>query len=158
MSANALEKYIKMNTHFVNEQYKAVVGIFVLNNYIFQELEKHLTTYGLTYAQFNILRILKGQYPTGVPLPVFKERMLHKQSDVSRLVDRLVALDLVEKRPHETNKRKMYVHLTDSGLNLVQSIDIRSDEFKSILKNIPEDKVVLFNQVVSDIIDLMPND
>ena len=158
MAAIALENFIKMNSSFVNEQYKAVVGIFVLNNYIFQELEKHLMTYGLTYAQFNILRILKGQYPTGVPLPVFKERMLHKQSDVSRLVDRLVALDLVEKTPHETNKRKMYVHLTDSGMKLIESIDIRSDDFKSILKNLPEKQVVHFNQIVSDIIDSMPRD
>ena len=145
-----------MNIGFVNEEYKAVVGIIVLNNYIFQELEKHLSSFGLTYAQFNILRILKGQYPMGVALPVFKERMLHKQSDVSRLVDRLCALSLVEKRPHETNKRKMFVHLTDSGLNLINSISIRSDEFKSILKSIPEEQVVLFNRIVSDLIKSMP--
>lgn len=158
MSARGLENYIKMNSDFVNEQYKAVVGIIVLNNYIFQELEKHLASFGLTYAQFNILRILKGQYPNGVPLPVFKERMLHKQSDVSRLVDRLFVLQLVDKVPHESNKRKMFVHLSDKGLKLIQRIDIQSDEFKSILKNIPQEHIVMFNQIVSDLIESMPNE
>lgn len=152
---SALENYLKMNTGFVNEEYKAVVGIIVLNNHIFQQLEKHLLSFGLTYAQFNILRILKGQYPNGVALPVFKERMLHKQSDVSRLVDRLHTMQYVEKRTDESNKRKMFVHLTDSGLRLINSINIRDDGFKSILKNIPEDQVVIFNKIVSDLIKFM---
>ncbi len=71
-SNNNLEKLIKMSSSFVNEQYKGVVGVMVLNNLIIQDLENHLSKFKLTYQQFNILRILKGQYPKGVQLSLIK--------------------------------------------------------------------------------------
>ncbi|QLH47072.1 MAG: hypothetical protein HWD58_16460 [Bacteroidota bacterium] len=89
MSSPNLEKHIKLSQPFVNEYYKAVVGVIVLESIILLELERHLSQYSLTYQQFNILRILKGQYPQETQLNLLKNRMLHQQSDVSRLIDRL---------------------------------------------------------------------
>ncbi len=152
MSSFNLEKLIKMNSPFVNQQYKGVVGIMVLNNLILQDLERHLAKYKLTYQQFNILRILKGQYPNGIQLSVIKERMLHKQSDVSRLVDRLVAIGYVEKKEDELNKRKLHIRLTLEGLELVNSIDVGEDSFKSLLHHIPENDILKFNEIISTII------
>ncbi len=132
MSGNSLEKIIKLSTPFINEYYKAVVGVLYLETVILQDLENHLEHYKLTYQQFNILRILKGQYPVGVKLSLLKERMLHKQSDVSRLVNRLANMGLLEKKEDKFSKRKLYIILSDKGLALINSIDVGHDKFKSV--------------------------
>jgi DNA-binding MarR family transcriptional regulator len=141
-----------MSSSFVNEQYKGVVGAMVLNNLIIQDLENHLSKFKLTYQQFNILRILKGQYPKGVQLSLIKERMLHKQSDVSRLVDRLVIMEYVEKKEDELNKRRLHIRLTLKGFDLINSIEVGSDSFKSLMKSLPEHEMLKFNEIISTIL------
>ncbi|MBL7765734.1 MAG: MarR family transcriptional regulator [Chitinophagaceae bacterium] len=153
MPEQRLEQLIKLNHPFINQNYKGVVGIIVLESFIFQDLENHLSQYKLTYQQFNILRILKGQHPNGVQLSVLKERMLHKNSDVSRLVDRLVAMNLVEKPPNEFNKRKLHIQLTEEGLNLISTIDIGHPAFQSIMSALDDEEILLFNKLVNKVID-----
>ena len=152
MQSLPLEKHIKMNTTFVNEYYKGVVGIIVLNNSILLDLENYLSNFKLTYQQFNILRILKGQYPNGVQLSLIKERMLHKQSDVSRLVDRLVGMGWVSKKVDEENKRKLYIGLSEEGLALINSIDINGVEFKSLMTHLDDAEIKHFNEIIGKII------
>lgn len=159
MSADHLEKFIKMNAPFVNEQYKAVVGIMVLHNILFNDLENHLSQYDLTYQQFNILRILKGQHPKGVQLNVIRERMLHKQSDVSRLVDRLVSFGLVNKEPDAENRRKLYIHLTPLGWDLIESIAMDDAGFKSLAMALNDEEIQDFNYLLGKMIaSLGPSD
>jgi DNA-binding MarR family transcriptional regulator len=155
MPSLPLEKHIKMNAAFVNEYYKVVVGIIVLNNSILLDLENYLSNFKLTYQQFNILRILKGQYPNGVQLSLIKERMLHKQSDVSRLVDRLVGMGWVSKKVDEENKRKLYIGLSEEGLALINSIDINGIEFKSLMTHLNTSEIKHFNELIGKIISKM---
>ncbi len=140
MHHSSLEKLIKLSNPFVNPYYKAVVGILYLETLIMQDLDKHLARYKLTYQQFNILRILKGQYPKGVKLSLLQERMLHKQSDVSRLVNRLVKTGMVDKKEDELNKRRLCITLSEQGLTMINAIDVDGDMFKSVMVelNIPE--------------------
>lgn len=157
MSSPNLEKHIKLSQPFVNEYYKAVVGVIVLESIILLELERHLSHYSLTYQQFNILRILKGQYPQETQLNLLKNRMLHQQSDVSRLIDRLVAMELVEKKPNSLNKRKLAIKLGMKGLDLIHQIDVNDVAFQSILKKLDHDEVETFNNLVGKLLADLPD-
>lgn len=152
MSGDSLEKIIKLGTPFVNQYYKAVVGILYLETIIIQDLDKHLAQYKLTYQQFNILRILKGQYPKGVKLSLLKERMLHKQSDVSRLVNRLVKQGLVDKKADDLNRRRLSITLSDSGIALINSIEINNEEFKSVTADLSLREVEKVNSIFDKIL------
>lgn len=149
MSETNLEKLIKLNYPFSNEYYKGVVGIMLLETIILKDLEDYLKKYQLTYQQFNILRILKGQHPKTTQLNLLKERMLHKQSDVSRLVDRLFAMGLVEKRLNEFNKRKLAITLSEKGTELINTIDLNDVEFKSITRGLKTNEICEFNNLIS---------
>lgn len=157
MSSPNLEKHIKLSQPFVNEYYKAVVGVIVLESIILLELERHLSQYSLTYQQFNILRILKGQYPQETQLNLLKNRMLHQQSDVSRLIDRLVAMELVEKKTNSLNKRKLAIKLSMKGLDLIHQIDVNDVAFQSILKKLNHDEVETFNNLVGKLLADLPD-
>ena len=153
MPVTNLENFIKLSIPFVNEYYKGVVGIIVLENLIFQDLENHLKQFKLTYPQFNILRILKGQYPNAVELSTIKERLIYKHSDVSRLIDRLVRLQWIEKKTIENNKRKLTISLSELGYELINSIDISHDGFKSLASNLSFEEMQQFNFLVDKILE-----
>ncbi len=154
MPNTTLEKLIKLSSPFVNPYYKAVVGILYLETRVMQDLDCYLSKFKLTYQQFNILRILKGQHPNGVQLSLLKERMLHKQSDVSRLVDRLVKQGLVEKNENDLNKRKLNITLSATGMKLIQSIDVADENFKSVMATLSLTEVeklnILFDKILSN--------
>ena len=129
----------------MNPFYKAVVGILYLETIIMQDLDKYLADYKLTYQQFNILRILRGQYPKGVKLSLLKDRMLHKQSDVSRLVNRLVKMGLVDKQDDPLNRRRLNIKLSEEGLILINAIEINNDQFKSLTNSLSEAEIEKLN-------------
>jgi|694.fasta_scaffold01266_25 DNA-binding MarR family transcriptional regulator len=148
MSSQNLETQIKLSLPFVNEYYKGVVGVIVLESIFSQHLDQYLNQFRLTYQQFNILRILKGQYPNDTQLNLLKDRMLHKQSDVSRLVDRLVGMELVDKKINELNKRKLSIKLSAKGLELINRIDVNDPAFQSLTSALSRSEIEQFNDLV----------
>jgi DNA-binding MarR family transcriptional regulator len=93
-------------------------------------------TYDITNQQFNILRILRGQYPTKISGAEIKSRMIDKNSDVSRLLDRLLAKNLIEKTPCPQDKRAADVMISEKGLSLLLEIDEKLDETDTAVINL----------------------
>ncbi|MFT4022274.1 MAG: MarR family transcriptional regulator [Flavihumibacter sp.] len=102
-------------TRFRSEYSKAMLNILYTNNWLTESTRKHLDKFGLTNQQFNILRILRG---AGMPLSTLqiRQRMLDKMSDTSRIVDRLVKKELVEKVTCPSDRRLVDVSISARGL------------------------------------------
>lgn len=122
-----LEDEIKQ-TKFRNAHHKAALNLLFtaswlqgLNNEFFKE-------FGITGTQFNILRILRGHHPERISGVEIKSRMLDRNSDVSRLLDRLIAKQLVEKAQCPSDKRATDVIITKDGLKLLKKIDDEMDK------------------------------
>jgi DNA-binding MarR family transcriptional regulator len=75
---------------------------------------------GLTPAQFNVLRILKGSMPEGLASSRVAERMVNHDPDVTRLLDRMEAAGLVEKQRDERDRRVVNVAITKAGLKTTE--------------------------------------
>jgi DNA-binding MarR family transcriptional regulator len=122
------------STNFEDNYHKAVVNITYtygwLNNVFRCKFEKH----NLTNQQFNVLRILRGQYPKAATVNLIKERMLDKMSDASRIVDRLVQKGLVSRCTNNKDRRAVDIQISDLGLDVLSKMDV---EFKTkeVLKN-----------------------
>ncbi|GHM98593.1 MarR family transcriptional regulator [Cytophagales bacterium WSM2-2] len=99
------------------------------NNIFFKE-------FGITGQQFNILRILRGQHPASTSAAIIKERMLDRNSDVSRMLDRILDKKLVVKSQCPSDKRAFDVKITDAGLKLLAKIDLRLEEIDSKFLNL----------------------
>lgn len=70
---------------------------------------------GLTDSQFNVLRILQGGPAEGTTIGEIRRRIISRSADVPRLVDRLVSLGLVARRPNQKDRRSCHVLLTKAG-------------------------------------------
>jgi DNA-binding MarR family transcriptional regulator len=117
-----LEEEIKQRK-FRNEYHKLAVNILYTHNWLVNNQSALLKHFGLTGAQYNILRILRGQHPNPASINLLKERMLDKMSDASRLVERLLQKELVERRICPDDRRRVEVSISEKGLTLLDEID-----------------------------------
>lgn len=113
--------------NFKNEYHKAVINIRHTSNFIGVFYNRQLDEFGLTLAQFNILRILRG---AGEKLSVktIKERMLEKSPNTTRLIDKLIVKNQVERIRGNDDRRIVYVKITQQGRDVLAQIDIQFED------------------------------
>ena len=135
---------------FRNEFQKMGINLLFTANWLNEQIGKILSEEGVTQQQYNILRILRG---SATPLSTLKirERMLDKMSDTSRIVDRLIAKELVLKNTCEKDKRLVDITLSPKGLDLVDQLDQFNDRIDALLKGINESEAATLNQILDKI-------
>jgi DNA-binding MarR family transcriptional regulator len=131
---------------------KAVINLLYTANWAQSKNQEFFKQYGITAHQFNILRILKGQHPNSISATEIKSRMLDKNSDVSRMLDRLIAKNLILKRTCPKDKRAFDVLITDEGLTVLSSMDKFLPEADRVLNLTEEEALHL-----SDLLDKCRN-
>jgi DNA-binding MarR family transcriptional regulator len=141
-----IEKDIQQ-TNFRNEFQKMGINIIYTANWLNEKMGQILSTEDITQQQYNILRILRG---SDAPLSTLKirERMLDKMSDTSRIVDRLIVKDLVEKTACVKDKRLVDITVTKKGLQLLEKLDALNEQIDSILKGVSEKEATTINQIL----------
>jgi DNA-binding MarR family transcriptional regulator len=142
-----LEQEIKQDK-FKSAQQKAILNILFTANWI-QNLQKDFfEPYGITGQQYNILRILRGQHPNKISAVEIKSRMLDKNSDVSRLLDRLIGKNLIDKVPCPNDKRATHILITTSGLSLLKKLDHAIDSLDTKLIKLSKVDAEKLNQLL----------
>ena len=133
--------------NFRNEFQKMGINLLFTANWLNEQIGKILSEEGVTQQQYNILRILRG---SATPLSTLKirERMLDKMSDTSRIVDRLIAKELVLKNTCEKDKRLVDITLSPKGLQLVDQLDQFNDRIDALLNGINESEAATLNQIL----------
>ncbi len=127
-----IEEEIKQSK-FKNPFQKVAINLQFTANWLAATGNNFFKDFGITMQQFNILRILRGQNPNSISAAVIKQRMLDRNSDVSRLLDRLIDKKMVIKTQCESDKRATDVMITESGLKLLSKIDLRLEEIDAKL-------------------------
>ena len=135
---------------FRNEFQKMGINLLFTANWLNEQIGKILSEEGVTQQQYNILRILRG---SATPLSTLKirERMLDKMSDTSRIVDRLIAKELVLKNTCEKDKRLVDITLSPKGLDLVDQLDQFNERIDALLKGINVSEAATLNQILDKI-------
>jgi len=142
-----IEKEIK-NTKFINNYQKATVNILYTYNWINALLKRELNKNKITNQQFNILRILRGQYPNPCTINILKERMLDKMSDASRIVDRLVQKELVTSCTNKKDRRAVDILISNKGLELLENIHLEPAMTEILSKNISEQDCTILSNLL----------
>ena len=143
----------EIKSKFRNDYHKALVNLYYTNNVIGEQFFKMVKNYGLAAPQFNVLRILKGQHPQAASIGLIKERMLDKNSDASRIVDRLYKKKLVERKESKADRRQKDILITKKGLELLNKMVVCEKQEDDILSNLNIDEVKLLNGLLDKIRD-----
>jgi len=117
-----IEDEIKQSK-FKSPHQKAVINLIFTAGWLYSHQQNLFKPFGITSQQFNILRILKGQHPKTISATEIKSRMLDRNSDVSRLLDRLAAKGFINKQTCPKDKRASDVLITKTGLDILSELD-----------------------------------
>lgn len=147
-----IEKIIKTNAMTIHT--KTVVNLVYTASEISDKISEALKPYDITTSQFNVLRILRGQKGKPANLCTIQDRMIHKMSNTTRLVDKLISKGLVNRNTCEQNRRKVEIFITDEGLTLLSELDkVVCEKEKEIIKNLSEAELQTINALLEQLRD-----
>lgn len=146
-----LEEDIKQGKKFENTYEKLLVNIMYTNSWLMEQQASIFKPFGITVPQYNVLRILRGAHPNPCTINSLIERMLDRMSNASRIVDRLEAKGLVERKVCPSDRRAKDVVITDEGLKLLETVDHQMNEWLNKFNEL-DLKVV---EKANDVLDTM---
>ena len=133
---------------FFDENHKALVNIIYTHNFLMNKMTSFFKSRGITRQQFNVLRILRGQYPRSANLNLIKERMLDKMSDASRIVERLRLKKLIDRKQSANDRREVEITINQDGLRLLTETDEEIKKFYQMFDSLSADEVTLLNSLL----------
>ena len=113
----------KPQQNFRSREQQAVVGLLRTADAIKRSLAHVIEPHGITPQQYNVLRILRGAAPEGLPTLTIGERMVEQTPGVTRLIDRLERKGLVARIPCPKDRRRVFCQITPKGLDLLEELD-----------------------------------
>ncbi len=99
------------------------VAILKTADALAQEAEQLLKSHGLTGAQYNVLRILRGAGPGGLPCSGIGDRMISHDPDMTRLLDRMEKRRLISRARQTHDRRVVLTRIMSEGLDLLKTLD-----------------------------------
>ncbi len=143
-----IEDVIK-STVKIDDAKKVILNIMYTQSVIGEKFAEILKPHDLSGEQYNVLRILRGQRGVPANMCVIQERMIAKNSNTTRLIDKLLLKDLVTREVCPGNRRKIEVKITQKGLDLLSELDpkvIEHEQFFS--KNLSFDELTQLNNLL----------
>lgn len=140
-----IEELIKSNSEIPLEK-KTILNLIYTQHVVYDRFSELLKKYELSSEQYNVLRIVRGQKGKPANMCVIQERMIAKTSNTTRLVDKLVAKEMVLRNICPVNKRKMEVTITHKGLSVLTELDPIVESFeKEIASKLKTEELEILN-------------
>lgn len=102
---------------------KVMLNLAYTKNYMGDKFTELLKPYGISSEQYNVLRILRGQKGNPLNMQDIQERMVTKNSNTTRLIDKLLIKNMVIRNTCPNNRRKIEIQITNNGLKLLSELD-----------------------------------
>ena len=118
-----LHTEIRQRKPFASLEEEAYLNLLRTTDALARKEVELLKTFGLSPSQYNALRILRGAGDEGVTCTELSERMLTKDPDVTRLIDRLESRHLIRRARSDQDRRVVRTTITGAGLDLLSELD-----------------------------------
>jgi DNA-binding MarR family transcriptional regulator len=143
----ALEQEIQQEK-FSSEIEKAAINVLFTASYLHALTAARLRQHDITPEQFNVLRILRGSHPKKMMLADITCRMLDKNSNATRLVEKLRQKGMVNREICKSNRRQVDISITEKGLTALKKIDADPGDWALMTKRISKAEAVELNRLL----------
>jgi DNA-binding MarR family transcriptional regulator len=135
---------IKQTKPFSSSAEEAILNIQRTASVLAQSMGECLKPHGISETQYNALRILRGAGAAGLACQEIGDRMIRRDPDITRLLDRLEGRKLIERARSKEDRRVVVTRITAEGLKLLSSLDAEARELpKKVLGHLGEKKLRL---------------
>lgn len=136
---------------------KAIVNLLFTSHWLNDEISDVLKPFDISTQQFNVLRILKGRKGKAANLSSIQKRMIAKNSNATRLVDKLIVKGLVIKETCEANKRKVEIFITNQGEIFLEKLNkVVEDKEQKIVAQLTEEEQHTLTELLTKIRSTKP--
>jgi MarR family transcriptional regulator, organic hydroperoxide resistance regulator len=137
-----LQAELKQKIPFTSREAEAYLSLLRTSDALQTQVEAQLKEFGLTGTQYNALRILRGAGPEGLPCREIGERMITRDPDVTRLLDRLEDRGFVQRTRAKHDRRVIYGKITAAGLRHLRDMDGPLEKFgREMLRHVGQEKL-----------------
>jgi DNA-binding MarR family transcriptional regulator len=137
-----LQAELKQKVPFTSLEQEAYLSLLRTADALQAQVEARLKEFGLTGTQYNALRILRGAGPEGLPCREIGERMITRDPDITRLLNRLEDRGFVERTRSRHDRRVIYGKITAAGLELLHDLDHPIDKHgREMLRHVGQEKL-----------------
>ena len=128
---------------------RTLLNVMFTQHVIAEKFNEILKPFEISAEQFNVLRILRGQRGNPVNMFTIQERMIAKTSNTTRLVDKLLLKEFVNREICLENRRKMEITITSKGLELLTQLDpVVEAQEKTFTSNLSKNEIELLNELL----------
>jgi DNA-binding MarR family transcriptional regulator len=151
--AGTVARELKQRRAFDSVEQEVLLGLRIAVARLMEPWEQFLkATSALTPNQYNVLRILRGSHPSRLPSGEISDRMIARDPDVTRLVDRLHRSGLATRARGRRDRRVVEVGITDKGLQVLRALDEPVGRFpKAMLGHLGPKKLEQLRALLEDV-------
>lgn len=142
-----------MDNQFRNEHHRLIVNLRKTDGYIINHFQQKMAPFDLSVQQYKALRLLSEVFPNSLTAGELKDKMTDMNSDMTRLIDRLVVKNLVVREVDSTNRRRVNLRLTDESNQFVNRVSVEFKDFESIVSHLTDEEVRTMNSLLEKIIN-----
>ncbi|MGB6689819.1 MAG: MarR family transcriptional regulator [Terracidiphilus sp.] len=118
-----LKDEIKQERDFQSAEEQALLNLIRTADCLDRAMERMIRPFGVTSTQYNALRILRGAHPRGLTCSAIGDRMITAEPDITRLLSRLKALNLIRQQRDRRDRRMLWTQISPQGLKLLSEMD-----------------------------------
>ncbi len=119
----SLKSEIGQATPFSSLEEEAILNVMRTSDCLQRAFQHKTRDWGLTSTQYNVLRILRGAQPDGLPCAAIGKRMIAMEPDITRLLRRLKVLKLIRQHRDRQDRRVVWTQISQAGLDLLRAMD-----------------------------------
>lgn len=125
--AGGLQAEMGQRRPFKSPNQEAAVALLRTASVVTRAFARVVEPSGLSWAQYNALRVIRGAGRGGIPTLAIRERMIDEGTTITRLLDKLEAADLIRRERSEPDRRQVLCSVTEAGRRLLDGLDPKVD-------------------------------
>jgi DNA-binding MarR family transcriptional regulator len=138
---SAVGEEIHQTRPFATIEEELLVSLLRTTDVLHQRFEQIIRPFNISMTQYNVLRILRGAEPTGRTCGEIGERMIAREPDVTRLLDRMDKAGLLKRTRNSDDRRVVVTRITVCGLKLLDELEPKLRELDGLLRPMGERKI-----------------
>ena len=153
---SAIEKTLRQTKPFPTVEGEILVGLQIVANRLRDQLGRFLKATGITVNQYNVLRILRGAHPEPRTCGEIAERMIDRDPDITRLLDRLAKQGLIERTRDDADRRVVRTGITAEGLAVLGRLDVPVvSQSNALLKQLGDQQLEHLRDALNRVVELL---
>jgi len=140
---SVLKREIAQERPFSSQEEETLLNLLRTADCLNRAFQRHTRDWGITGTQYNVLRILRGAHPQGLPCAAIGDRMITAEPDITRLLGRMKALNLIHQRRDRNDRRVVLTFISETGLDLLRQMDPLIERMpKELLDHLKQEELV----------------